>query len=201
MKAGIIDYGAGNLRSVANAVQALGKEAVVLPTTEGMDRASHLILPGVGSFGDCMAELSGRGFIEPIREWIEAGKPYFGICLGYHALFEGSEESPGVEGLGVFRGRVRRFSDKGQKIPHMGWNLAAPRDPADPMWKGLGESPYFYFVHSYYPEPADPGLIAMTTEYGDSFASAIRSGTLVATQFHPEKSQQTGLRLLGNFLS
>lgn len=201
MKAGIIDYGAGNLRSVANAVQALGKEAIVLPTPEGMDRASHLILPGVGSFGDCMAELSERGFIGPIREWIEAGKPYFGICLGYHALFEGSEESPGVEGLGVFKGHVRRFSDKGLKIPHMGWNLALPRNAGDPMWNGLGETPYFYFVHSYYPEPADPELVAMTTEYGDTFASAIRSGAVVATQFHPEKSQQTGLRLLGNFLS
>lgn len=201
MKAGIIDYGAGNLRSVANAVQALGIEPIVLPSPEGMERASHLILPGVGSFGDCMGELDRRGFIGPIREWIAAGKPYFGICLGYHALFEGSEESPGVEGLGVLKGSVRRFSEKGLKIPHMGWNSARPTHPEDPMWTGLGDTPYFYFVHSYYPVPADSPLVAMTTEYGDTFASAVRAGAVVATQFHPEKSQQAGLRLLANFLT
>jgi glutamine amidotransferase len=200
MKTGIIDYGAGNLRSVANAVQALGIEPVILPSAEGMDGLSHLILPGVGSFGDCMGELTRRGLVEPIREWIAAGKPYFGICLGYHALFEGSEETPGVEGLGVLRGQVSRFKEDGKKIPHMGWNSASATDPADPLWRGLGADPFFYFVHSYFPVPADPSLVAMRTNYEETFASAVRTKNIVATQFHPEKSQQAGLRLLANFL-
>lgn len=203
MKVGIIDYGAGNLRSVANAVQALGiaPELVTTPAQLASGSLSHLILPGVGSFGDCMAELHRRDLVEPIRAWIAAGKPYFGICLGYQILFEGSQEAAGIEGLGVFPGKVRRFTEDGRKIPHMGWNSAVPADPQDPAWAGLGGEPYFYFVHSYFPEPADESLVAMRTGYGETFASAIRHGNLVATQFHPEKSQQAGLRLLGNFLA
>jgi glutamine amidotransferase len=200
MTIGIIDYGAGNLRSVANAVHALGIEPRIVASPEAMTGLSHLILPGVGSFGDCMAELGKRGLTDAIRDWVAAGKPYFGICLGYQILFDGSVESPGVRGLGIFRGQVRRFTEDGRKIPHMGWNAARPVHPADPAWRGLGEAPYFYFVHSYFPVPADPALVAMTTEYGETFASAIRSGAVLATQFHPEKSQQAGLRLLGNFL-
>lgn len=200
MKTGIIDYGAGNLRSVANAVQALGIEPVILSSAEGMEDLSHLILPGVGSFGDCMGELTKRGLVEPLRAWVASGKPYFGICLGYHALFEDSEETPGVAGLGILKGSVRRFEEDGKKIPHMGWNSATAVNPADSMWQGLGADPYFYFVHSYFPAPADPALVAMRTEYGESFASAVRTGNIVATQFHPEKSQQAGLRLLANFL-
>lgn len=197
---GIIDYGAGNLRSVANAVQALGIEPRLVSTPAEMEGLSHLILPGVGAFGDCMAELEKRGLTEAIREWVLAGKPYFGICLGYQILFEESEEMAGTRGLGIFPGKVKRFTEDGRKIPHMGWNAAVSRDPADPAWDGLGDSPYFYFVHSYFPAPADPSIIAMETEYGEKFASAIRSGAVLATQFHPEKSQQAGLRLLGNFL-
>lgn len=200
MSIGIIDYGAGNLRSVANAVQALGIEPRLVSKPEEIAGLSHLILPGVGAFGDCMGELEKRGLIEPIREWVLSGKPYFGICLGYQILFEESEEMAGTKGLGIFPGKVKRFTEDGRKIPHMGWNSAVPRDASDTIWAGLGESPYFYFVHSYFPEPADPSIIAMETEYGDKFASAIRSGAVVATQFHPEKSQQAGLRLLGNFL-
>lgn len=197
---GIIDYGAGNLRSVANAVQALGIEPRLVASPEEMDGLTHLILPGVGSFGDCMGELEKRNLIAPIRDWIAAGKPYFGICLGYHILFEDSEETPGVPGLGVFRGRVRRFAENGRKIPHMGWNAATPLQQLDPLWDGLGAEPYFYFVHSYFPEPVDPSIIAMQTSYGEVFASAISKGAIIATQYHPEKSQQAGLRLLGNFL-
>ncbi len=197
---GIIDYGAGNLRSVANAVHALGIEPRLVSEPGQMEGLSHLILPGVGAFGDCMAELEKRGLTEAIREWVLAGKPYFGICLGYQILFEGSEEMAGTRGLGIFPGKVKRFTEDGRKIPHMGWNSAVPRDPADEMWRGLGETPYFYFVHSFFPVPADPSIIAMETEYGEKFASAIRSGAVVATQFHPEKSQQAGLKLLGNFL-
>ena len=200
MSTGIIDYGAGNLRSVANAVHALGIEPRLVSKASDLDGVSHLILPGVGAFGDCMAELTKRDLIAPVREWAKAGKPYFGICLGYQILFEGSEEAGGTEGLGVFPGSVRRFREDGRKIPHMGWNAALPVHPEDAMWEGLGAAPYFYFVHSYFPEPADPGIVAMRTEYGETFASAIRSGAVMGTQFHPEKSQQAGLRLLGNFL-
>jgi len=200
MTIGIIDYGAGNLRSVANAVHALGIEPRIVAAPDAMAGLSHLILPGVGSFGDCMAELEKRGLTTAIRDWVAAGKPYFGICLGYQILFDESVESPGVPGLGIFPGKVRRFTEDGRKIPHMGWNAAHPTDPADPAWRDLGEAPYFYFVHSYFPQPADPAIVAMTTEYGETFASAIRSGAVLATQFHPEKSQQAGLRLLGNFL-
>lgn len=200
MTIGIIDYGAGNLRSVANAVQALGIEPRIVAAPDDMTGLSHLILPGVGSFGDCMAELEKRGLTAAIREWVASGKPYFGICLGYQILFDESIESPGIPGLGIFKGKVRRFAEDGRKIPHMGWNAAHATHPDDPIWQGLGEAPYFYFVHSYFPIPADPSIVAMTTDYGDRFASAVRSGAVVATQFHPEKSQQAGLRLLANFL-
>ncbi|MEK7952829.1 imidazole glycerol phosphate synthase subunit HisH [Luteolibacter soli] len=200
MKVGIIDYGAGNLRSVANAVQALGVEFSLVSSAEEMEELTHLILPGVGSFGDCMGELEKRGLTGAIRDWAASNRPYFGICLGYQILFEESVEAPGVPGLGVFRGKVQRFTEDGRKIPHMGWNSAVPVKLADPMWEGLGGEPYFYFVHSYFPVPENENIIAMTTEYGETFASAIRSGAVVATQFHPEKSQQAGLKLLGNFL-
>lgn len=201
MNPGIIDYGAGNLRSVANAVQSLGFEARIISSPADFAGLSHLILPGVGSFGDSMEELRRRGLEEPVRAWIEADRPFFGICVGYQMLFEAGEESPGVAGLGIFRGTVRRFPEDGRKIPHMGWNAAVPRDPADPLWDDLGEPPFFYFVHSYFPEPADEELVAMSTEYeGFHFASAIRRGRLLATQFHPEKSQRAGLSLLRNFL-
>ena len=197
---GIIDYGAGNLRSVANAVHALGIEPRLIAKPADLAGVDHLILPGVGAFGDCMEELAKRDLIGPLRDWVRAGKPYFGICLGYQILFERSEEDGSTEGLGLFRGIVKRFEEDGRKIPHMGWNSAIPQDPRDRMWEGLGSEPYFYFVHSYFPVPADPSIVAMRTEYGETFASAVRSGAVVATQFHPEKSQQAGLRLLGNFL-
>jgi imidazole glycerol phosphate synthase glutamine amidotransferase subunit len=200
MTTGIIDYGAGNLRSVANAVHALGIEPRLVARPEDLAGLSHLILPGVGSFGDCMGELEKRGLTGPIRDWVSAGKPYFGICLGYQILFDESVESPGVKGLGIFPGKVVRFAEDGRKIPHMGWNAATPADPADPLWAGLGTEPYFYFVHSYFPVPADPSLVAMTTAYGETFASAVRAGAVAGCQFHPEKSQHAGLRLLANFL-
>jgi glutamine amidotransferase len=200
VKVGIIDYGAGNLRSVANAVQALGVEFSLVSSAGEMEELTHLILPGVGSFGDCMAELDKRGLTGAIRDWVASNRPYFGICLGYQILFDESVEAPGVSGLGVFRGKVQRFTEDGRKIPHMGWNIASPISLGDPMWEGLGDEPYFYFVHSFFPVPENENIIAMTTEYGETFASAIRSGAVVATQFHPEKSQQAGLRLLGNFL-
>lgn len=202
MKVSLIDYGAGNLRSVANALRAIGVEPEINPGPGIPEDTTHLVLPGVGSFGDCMAELSSRGLTDPIREWVLAGKPYLGICLGYQILFESSEETPDVKGLAVLGGEVKRFSDlPGLKVPHMGWNSVIPRRPDSANWQGLGEEPYFYYVHSYFPVPADDSVIAAETTYGaDRFAAAVERPNLLACQFHPEKSQDAGLKLIRNFL-
>lgn len=202
MKVALIDYGAGNLRSVANALRALGQEPAVVADAAELGDATHLLLPGVGSFGDCMAQLEQRGLADLIRSWVFAGRPYLGICLGYQILFDSSDESPGVAGLGLFRGKVKRFGDlPGVKIPHMGWNAARPAKPYLKNWAGLGEAPYFYFVHSYFPVPEDESIVASRTDYAaENFASSIESGAVLACQFHPEKSQDAGLRLIGNFL-
>lgn len=202
MKVGIIDYGAGNLRSVANALRAVGVEPVTIGAPEDLGNTTHLVLPGVGSFGDCMEQLSIRRLLQPIRDWVAAGKPYLGICLGYQILFDSSEETPGVSGLGIFPGVVRRFAEApGLKIPHMGWNSVVPTRPDSGNWKGLGAEPYFYYVHSYFPVPADPAIVAARTAYGDDqFAAAVERDQLFACQFHPEKSQDAGLRLIRNFL-
>lgn len=203
MKVALIDYGAGNLRSVANALHALGVQPVMAASPENLSDATHLVLPGVGSFGDCMAQLEDRRLLSAIRDWVAAGKPYFGICLGYQILFDSSEETPGVAGLGIVPGVVRRFTQTpGLKIPHMGWNSAVPRNPDSGNWAGLGAEPYFYFVHSYFPVPENPAVIAAETTYGaDTFAAAIELPNLLACQFHPEKSQDAGIRLIRNFLS
>ncbi len=202
MKIALIDYGAGNLRSVANALNAIGVTPQLAEAPAELAGATHLVLPGVGSFGDCMGQLTARRLAEPIREWVTAGKPFLGICLGYQLLFESSEESPGVAGLGLVAGTVRRFETKpGLKIPHMGWNSVVPRRPDAGHWAGLGDEPYFYYVHSYFPVPADDSVIAAETEYGGAkIAAAIELPNLLACQFHPEKSQDAGLRLLRNFL-
>jgi glutamine amidotransferase len=202
VKVALIDYGAGNLRSVANALAAIGVEPQLAAAPQDLTDATHLVLPGVGAFGDCMAQLAGRELLDPIRAWVLAGKPYLGICLGYQILFESSEESPGVAGLGLLKGGVRRFAEApGLKIPHMGWNSAVPRRPAHGNWHGLGAEPYFYFVHSYFPVPDDASIIAADTVYGEeAFAAAIQMPNLFACQFHPEKSQDAGLRLIRNFL-
>lgn len=201
MKIGVIDYGAGNLRSVCNAIHALGFDSTVLASgSDIQDDLTHLVLPGVGSFGDCLAELARRSLLDPLRAWIQAGRPYFGICLGYQILFEGSEETPGVAGLGFFKGQVRRFDPAVGKIPHMGWNSAEPANPRDPAWTGMAMPPYFYFVHSFFPVPLDESIIAARTSYGAPFASMVRAPNLFAAQFHPEKSQDAGLALIKNFL-
>ncbi len=202
MNVTLIDYGAGNLRSVANALRGIGVEPAVAASGDQLGAPSHLILPGVGSFGDCMEQLARRDLLAPIREWLADGKPYLGICLGYQILFDSSEETPGVEGLGIFRGTVRRFRGaEGLKVPHMGWNSVVPKRPETGCWRGLGPEPYFYYVHSYFPVPEDPELVAAETEYGaDRFAAAIERPNLLACQFHPEKSQDAGLHLIRNFL-
>jgi len=197
----LIDYGAGNLRSVANALHSLGAELQVVSSGEDFPSSpARIILPGVGSFGDSMHELTARGLVEPVRRAIAAGIPFLGICIGYQMLFENSEESPGVEGLGIFKGSVKKFQP-GKKIPHMGWNSVRLRNPEHRCWNGMDAEPYFYFVHSYFPVPEDPSLIAATTDYQEEFASAVISGDLWAVQFHPEKSQDSGLQLIRNFLA
>jgi imidazole glycerol phosphate synthase glutamine amidotransferase subunit len=197
----LIDYGAGNLRSVANALHSLGAELQVVSSGEDFPSSpARIILPGVGSFGDSMRELTARGLVEPVRRAIAAGIPFLGICIGYQMLFENSEESPGVEGLGIFKGSVKKFQP-GKKIPHMGWNSVRLRNPEHRCWNCMDAEPYFYFVHSYFPVPEDSSLIAATTDYQEEFASAVISGDLWAVQFHPEKSQDSGLQLIRNFLA
>ena len=201
MKLGMIDYGRGNLRSVINACRTLGHTPDLITRPEQLDDLTHLIFPGQGAFGDCMESLHRLSLTLPLRDWILAGKPYFGICVGYQLLFEASEESPGTRGLAVVPGTVKRFTSTEVKIPHMGWNALDLKKPTSPYWEGFDPSPYFYFVHSYYPTGVPVDLVSATTCHGsETFCSAIEKDQLLATQFHPEKSQHAGLRLLGNFL-
>ena len=195
---GIVDYGMGNLRSVEKALQAVGAQTRIVTAPEGLEGLKGLVLPGVGAFTDCVANLRATGLWQPIKDWIAADRPFFGICLGYQMLFENSEEGPGVEGLGVFKGSVIRFPAGELKVPQMGWNAVDVVRPS-PITRGIADGDHVYFVHSYYPQPEDPLLVAMTTTYGRPFASAVGRGKLFATQFHPEKSQRVGLHLLRNF--
>lgn len=199
-KIGIVDYGRGNLRSVEKALQCVGATTVVLPSAKGLAEVDAVVLPGVGSFGDCATSLHERGHWEPLREWLRADRPFLGICLGYQILFEGSEESPDVKGLGVFPGMVRRFPSDGiLKVPHMGWNQLQFAT-SSPLFTGLLEDTFAYFVHSYFPSPTEESLVTAWSEYGVRFAAAVGLGRVQAVQFHPEKSQATGLAILQNFL-
>ena len=202
MRTGIIDYGGGNLRSVANALRSLGEDPVVIASPDQLADATHLLLPGQGEFGDTMNRLEQRGLASFLKNWIAADRPYFGICVGYQILFDGSEESPETPGLGVLPGTVRRFSNEpGLKIPHMGWNAATATRGDTRVWQGLGNDPYFYYIHSYFPAPAGAEAVVAKTTYGtQTFAGAVECGNLFACQFHPEKSQDAGLRLIRNFL-
>jgi imidazole glycerol-phosphate synthase subunit HisH len=199
MKLGVLDYGAGNLRSVLNALAAVGHEAELVAGPEDFDGLDVLVFPGQGAFGDSVRVLRQNGLWDPLAAWLKEERPYIGICLGYQLLFESSEESPGVKGLGVVAGQVRKFNpNAGLKVPHMGWNEARWEPRAAELAAGLGAQPHVYFVHSYYPEVEDSSIVACTTEYAGSFASGIVRPQLAAVQFHPEKSQATGLRLLKN---
>jgi len=201
MKLGVLDYGAGNLRSVLNAFEAIGAHAHLVTKPEDFACIDVLVFPGQGAFGDSVRILKETGLWEPLRDWLRAEKPYLGICLGYQLLFESSEESPGVEGLGVAKGRVRKFEiANGLKIPHMGWNVAKWEARQSAIWDGLPNPTHIYFVHSYYPEVQDESLALCRTDYGASFISGIAKKNLVAVQFHPEKSQEAGLTLLRNAL-
>ncbi len=198
---GVVDYGGGNLRNVLNVLRHLGQEGSLVSSAADFAGIDRLIFPGVGAFGDCCGEIDRRGLRDALVGWIQEERPYFGICLGYQMLFERSSECPGVKGLGVFAGEVVQFPiDRGLKVPHMGWNQVNPVDRSLPVWSGMPDPLYLYFVHSFYPRPEDASLVASTTDYGDPFASSIARGNLFAGQFHPERSQEAGLLLMRNFL-
>jgi len=205
----IVDYGMGNLRSVHKAFERVGVAAQVTSSPQDVEDARGVVLPGVGAFRDCMRNLERLELIRPLRHSLSAGKPFLGICLGLQVLFSESEEFELTQGLGHFSGRVVRFpaampdsdaktSNSCLKVPHMGWNTVTPKKKAPCLAKLSNES-WFYFVHSYYVQPTDPGLVATTTRYGIEFCSSVAQGQLFACQFHPEKSQARGLELLRNF--
>jgi imidazole glycerol-phosphate synthase subunit HisH len=190
------------LRSVQKAFQHVGGEAVFVHTPEEISKVDALVLPGVGNFGDCVRCLAKSGMWDATLDWAKSERPFFGICVGYQMLFESSEEAPGEKGLGLFAGQVRRFSGKhGLKIPQIGWNTVKVKQPDAPLLAGIADGDYVYFVHSYYAAPKDPGIVALETNYGDTFAAAVARGNLLATQFHPEKSQRAGLQMLKNFVA
>jgi len=195
----IVDYEAGNTLSVTRALEKVGAKVDLTSDPERVGAADAVVLPGVGAFGDCMRKLRERGMEEACGEAFLSGKPFLGVCVALQAIFEGSEESPGVEGLGILEGEVVRFEGDGLKVPHIGWNeLSLVQD--HPVLSGLdGEA--FYFVHSYYPVPKDTGDLIGETDYGTRFCSAAGRENLVAVQFHPEKSSRAGLKLYDNFLA
>lgn len=195
----IIDYGAGNLQSVRKAFDYLGVQTQVTSDPKVLLDAEAAILPGVGAFGDSMQALESVGMVQPIRDFVTSNRPFLGICLGMQLLFEGSEESPGVPGLGILKGTIARIpAEKGLKIPHIGWNSLVLRQQGG-LFQGLEEEPYVYFVHSYYLHASDPSIVSAQTEYGVVIDAAVCRGSLHAVQFHPEKSGKTGLAMLKNF--
>ncbi len=197
----IIDYQMGNLRSVQKAFEKVGEQAVITSDPRELAQAEKVVLPGVGAFRDAIAELRRRDLTQPIREAIEAGKPFLGICLGLQLLFDVSYEDGEYEGLGVLKGKVVRFEVPREfKVPHMGWNQALIRRRA-PILDGIAEGTHFYFVHSYYVVPEDTEVIAIEADYYRPFCAMVWRDNLFATQFHPEKSQAQGLRLLKNFVA
>ncbi|GAB4239399.1 MAG: imidazole glycerol phosphate synthase subunit HisH [Candidatus Methylacidiphilales bacterium] len=199
MKIGLVDYGRGNLRSVAQALAQVACEPVRVSQPQEFSGCDLMVLPGVGAFGDAMGALDRQGLITPLREWLEAGRPFLGICLGFQLLFEASEESPGVAGLGWLPGRVVRFPRSVGKVPHMGWNQVE-WTPAVEAVLGARRTEFFYHVHSFYPEAVGEEAACFTTYGGLRFASGVVKGGTLAVQFHPEKSQVGGLELLRAFL-
>ena len=195
----IIDYDAGNIKSVEKALVSLGQDVVLTRDRETILGADKIILPGVGAFGDAMNHLKEYGLVEVIKEAVEKKIPFLGICLGLQLLFESSEESPGVEGLGILRGKILRIPDKeGLKIPHMGWNSLELKNDGR-LFKGLEDEPYVYFVHSYYLKAEDESIVKAATSYSTYIHASVEDGNVFACQFHPEKSSTVGLKILENF--
>lgn len=199
----LIDYGSGNLRSVHKALLKAGGDVRVVKTPEEMADARAVVLPGVGAFDDCIQALDKQALLEASRKFIQSGRPFLGICVGYQALFEKSEEfNSCAAGLGIFRGKVVRFSEKnGLKIPQIGWNQLEITKTECPLFRNVASGSYVYFVHSFFPRPADSSIVATRTSYGETFASSVWRDNVYATQFHPEKSQKVGLQLLKNFVA
>lgn len=198
----LLDYGSGNLRSVEKALLKVGADVRVTTSPATMKDARAVVLPGVGAFDDCVSAMQRQELFGAVREFIATGRPFLGICVGYQALFEKSEEfNSRAAGLGIFGGKVVRFTERsGLKIPQIGWNQLEIARPDCPLYRGIEAGSYVYFVHSFYPLPADPTIIATRTNYGDKFASSVWKDNVFATQFHPEKSQKIGLKLLRNFV-
>ena len=199
----LIDYGVGNLYSVAKAAAFVGGDVKISSAVDDLKRAEKIILPGVGAFGDCMKNLEATGLIPTIKQEVASGKKILGICVGMQILFAGSEESPGVDGLKIFNGHVRKIQAGDLKIPHMGWNSVSMRNAQCVMqnlFKGIKSDSYFYFVHSYHAIPDDKKIIAATTTYGEEVTAALEFENIFATQFHPEKSGDVGLQVLKNFV-
>ncbi len=194
----IIDYGAGNLKSVSNALEYIGEENIISADRDRILAADKIILPGVGAFGDAMASLKKCELVNTVYDAIESGKPFMGICLGMQMLFEDSQESPGVSGLGIFKGHILRFpSDMGMKVPQIGWNDLKCLQPNSIY--GCADGKFVYFVHSYYLKADDPAVVAVTADYGLEFHAAVAKGNVCASQFHPEKSGEVGLEILKNW--
>lgn len=197
----IIDYGAGNLQSVKKALDFIGAKSIITADENEINAASHIILPGVGSFGDAMHSIREKGLEDVIKKSADGSKHFLGICLGLQLLFESSEESPGVDGLGIFKGKIVTIpKDNGLKVPHIGWNSVSLKQ-TDGIFENLRDNSYFYFVHSYYLKDADEKVVAGTTEYGVPIQCAVQQGRVSATQFHPEKSGEAGLTILRNFVN
>jgi glutamine amidotransferase len=204
----IIDYDAGNIKSVEKALQYLGQDVIITSDKEEIMSADRVILPGVGAFGDAMEKLRSRGLVDIISEYVSTGKPFMGICLGLQLLFEGSDESPGIKGLGLLKGYIHRIPNEyettngieKQTVPQIGWNNINI-NPSSRLLKNLGENPYVYFVHSYYLKADNREDVAATTDYGIALDVAVEHDNIMATQFHPEKSSDVGLSILKNFIS
>lgn len=198
----LIDYGAGNLRSVQKALNYVGADVRIFKTSQGIEGSKGIVLPGVGAFDDCVNALKHQNLFQTILNCINKRMPFLGICVGYQVLFEKSEEfNSSAVGLSIFKGNVIRFTQKPQfKIPQIGWNQVELARSDCPLFKGIPNKSYFYFVHSYYPKPDDVSIVAGWTEYADRFASAVWKENIFAVQFHPEKSQNAGLKLLKNFV-
>lgn len=197
----IIDYDAGNIKSVEKALQFLGEDIAVTRDAAAIMDADGVILPGVGAFGDAMEKLHTHGLVEVIRGYVETGRPFLGICLGLQLLFEESEESPGVEGLHILDGKILKIpAENGLKVPHIGWNdLSFPREGR--LFQGLKEHPFVYFVHSYYLQAADENIVTAVAEYGVKIHASVERGNVFACQFHPEKSSDVGMQILRNFIA
>lgn len=196
----IVDYGMGNLRSVEKSFTSQGIEVRVTEDPDDIGDSSGLVVPGVGAFGDCVRNLRERSMTGPIKDFIESGRPFLGICLGFQVLFESSEEAPGEDGLGILKGKVVRFrvEEKKLKVPHMGWNrVSAPEQTR--ILEGIPQQSWFYFVHSYHVVSDEPGADVLLSDYGGEFEAGVISGNLSAFQFHPEKSSDYGLMILRNF--